>query len=60
MEVGSAAENVYLPSLNLGTVIIGAFHDDQVKRLLKLDVQEQQLCLLPVGKIAPKPCYVYV
>jgi SagB-type dehydrogenase family enzyme len=55
MEVGSAAENVYLQavSLNIGTVIIGAFHDDQVKSLLKLDVQEQPLCLLPVGKIAP-------
>ncbi len=55
MKVGSAAENVYLQSvsLNLGTVFIGAFHDDQVKSLLKLDVQEQPLCLLPVGKIAP-------
>jgi SagB-type dehydrogenase family enzyme len=55
MEVGSAVENVYLQavSLNLGTVFIGAFNDDQVKSLLKLDVQEQPLCLLPVGKIAP-------
>ena len=55
MEVGSAAENVYLQavSLNLGTVFIGAFHDEQIKSLLKLDAQEQPLCLLPVGKIAP-------
>jgi SagB-type dehydrogenase family enzyme len=54
MEVGSAAENIYLQavSLNLGTVFVGAFHDDQVKELLRLDAQEQPLCLLPVGKIA--------
>ena len=55
MEVGSAAENIYLQavSLNLGTVFIGAFHDDQVKNILKLNVEEQPLCLLPVGKFAP-------
>lgn len=52
MEVGSAAENVYLQaeSLRLGTVFIGAFHDDQVSQLLNLDGQEQPLCIMPVGK----------
>lgn len=55
MEVGCAAENIYLQaaSLNLGTVFIGAFHDDQVKNLLNLDAQEQPLSILPVGKIPP-------
>jgi SagB-type dehydrogenase family enzyme len=52
MEVGSAAENVYLQaeSLGLGTVFIGAFHDDRVSQLLNLDGQEQPLCIMPVGK----------
>jgi SagB-type dehydrogenase family enzyme len=55
MEVGCAAENIYLQavSLNIGTVFIGAFHDDQIKRLLNLDAQEQPLSLLPIGKIQP-------
>lgn len=55
MEVGCAAENIYLQavSLNIGTVFIGAFHDDQVKNLLNLDVQEQPLSLMPIGKIQP-------
>ncbi len=55
MEVGCTAENIYLQavSLNMGTVFIGAFHDDQIKRLLNLDDQEQPLSLLPIGKIQP-------
>lgn len=52
MEVGCAAQNVYLQaeSLNLGTVFIGAFHDDKVKKALKLQEQEQPLAILPVGR----------
>jgi len=52
MEVGSAAENVYLQaeSLGLGTVFIGACHDDQVSQVLELDGQEQPLCIMPVGR----------
>ena len=52
MEVGSAAENIYLQaeSLRLGTVFIGAFHDDQVSQVLNLDGQEEPLCIMPVGK----------
>ena len=52
MEVGSAAENVYLQAetLDLGTVFIGAFHDDQVSQVLNLDDQEEPLCIMPVGK----------
>jgi len=52
MEVGSAAENIYLQavSLDLGTVFIGAFDDEGVKAILKLDEAEQPLGLMPVGK----------
>jgi SagB-type dehydrogenase family enzyme len=55
MEVGTAAENVYLQavSLDLGTVFIGAFYDDQVSQVLKLAPQEQPLCIMPIGKINP-------
>jgi SagB-type dehydrogenase family enzyme len=53
MEVGSAAQNVYLQavSLDLGTVFIGAFHDQDVKRVLELPDEEQPLCIMPVGRI---------
>ena len=52
MEVGSAAQNIYLQtvSLDLATVFIGAFHDDGVKFLLHLEEVEQPLGLMPVGK----------
>lgn len=52
MEVGSVAQNVYLQatSLDLGTVFIGAFHEDEVKRVLHLAADEQPLCLMPVGR----------
>lgn len=52
MEVGSVAQNVYLQaeSLNLGTVFIGAFHEDKVMEVLELEELEVPLCLLPVGK----------
>ncbi len=50
-EVGCAAQNVHLQAaaLGLGTVFIGAFHDDQVVRILRLERDEVPLCLLPVG-----------
>lgn len=52
MEVGFAAQNIYLQaeSLGLGTVFIGAFYDDQVKDVLKLPEQEEPLGLMPVGE----------
>ncbi|VBA45366.1 hypothetical protein LAUMK13_05443 [Mycobacterium innocens] len=51
MEVGSAAQNVYLQAtaLDLGTVFIGAFLDDRVNAILGLAEDEQALCLMPVG-----------
>jgi len=52
MEVGHAAQNVYLQAvaLGLGTVVIGAFHDDQVQEILKLPQNEQPLYIMPVGR----------
>jgi SagB-type dehydrogenase family enzyme len=53
MEAGHAAQNVYLQAvaLNLGTVVIGAFHDDQVTKILGLADDEIPLYIMPVGRI---------
>ncbi len=50
MEVGSAGENIYLQceSLGLGTVFIGAFEDEEVKKVL--GITEEPLAIFPVGK----------
>ena len=52
IEAGHASQNVQLQAvaLDLGTVIVGAFDDDRVKRELGLAADEQPLCLLPVGR----------
>ena len=51
-EVGCASQNIYLQavSLNLGTVFIGAFHDDKVKEVLNMADDERTLCVMPVGR----------
>ncbi len=53
MESGHAAQNVLLQavSLNLGAVIIGAFHDDAVKKVLKMPEREQPLYIMPLGRM---------
>ena len=52
MEAGHAAQNVYLQavSLDLGTVVIGAFVDDRVKELVNAGEQENPLYIMPVGR----------
>jgi SagB-type dehydrogenase family enzyme len=52
MEAGHAAQNVHFQAvaLELGTVVVGAFDDAEVKRVLRLAVNEEPLCLMPVGK----------
>jgi SagB-type dehydrogenase family enzyme len=52
IEVGCASENIYLQavSLDLGTVFIGAFHDDEVSEILQLGANERPLGLMPVGR----------
>jgi len=53
MEVGHAAQNVYLQtvSLGLGTVVVGAFDDDEVERLLQMGDDERALYIMPVGSV---------
>lgn len=53
MEAGHAAQNVYLQavSLNLGTVAIGAFDDEGVKKAANLTVREQPLYIMPIGRL---------
>ena len=52
MEVGHAAQNLCLQAtaMNLGTVTVGAFYDEQVKEVLNLPENEQPLYIIPVGK----------
>lgn len=52
MEAGHAAQNVCLQAtaLNLGAVVIGAFHDGQVKNILGLSENESPLYVIPVGR----------
>jgi SagB-type dehydrogenase family enzyme len=53
IEVGAAAQNIYLQtvSLEIGTVIIGAFKDDSLKKTLNLPANERPLAIMPLGKI---------
>ena len=53
MEAGHAAQNIYLQAtaLNLGTVVVGAFIDDEVKKIMQLPQEESPLYIMPVGKI---------
>lgn len=52
MEVGHAAQNIYLTAteLGLGTVFVGAFDDDRVHALLRLPAEHRPLGLMPVGR----------
>jgi SagB-type dehydrogenase family enzyme len=51
MEVGHVGQNISLQAiaLGLGTVMIGAFEDRQVKEIL--GIEEEPLYIIPVGKI---------
>lgn len=55
MEAGHAGQNVCLQavSLGLGTVVVGAFRDEETRRVLGLPEDERPLSLMPVGKPAP-------
>lgn len=52
IEVGHAGQNIYLQAtaLGLATVAIGAFDDEQVREVLRLDKQYKPLYIMPVGK----------
>ena len=52
-EVGHVGQNIHLQAaaLNLGTVAIGAYRDEEVEALLNLGEEYHVLYLMPVGKI---------
>jgi len=52
-EIGHASQNVHLQavSLKLGTVVIGAFDDDEVNNILKMKNDETVLYMMPVGRL---------
>ena len=54
MEVGHVGQNIYLQATTLGlaTVAIGAFYDEQVREVLRLDEHYKPLYIMPVGKPA--------
>jgi SagB-type dehydrogenase family enzyme len=51
MEAGHAAQNVCLlgVELGIGTCTVGAFEDEEVKKVLKLPANEEPLYILPLG-----------
>lgn len=51
MEAGHAAQNVYLlgVEVGIGTCAVGAFDDEEVKKVLKLPANEEPLYILPLG-----------
>jgi SagB-type dehydrogenase family enzyme len=50
-ETGHAAQNIYLQAvaLGLGNVVVGAFHDSEVQRILGVPEQEKPAYVIPVG-----------
>ncbi|MBW1792218.1 MAG: SagB/ThcOx family dehydrogenase, partial [Deltaproteobacteria bacterium] len=52
IETGHAAQNVFLQAISLGlsTVVIGAFDDSGVKRVLRMQRNESPLLIMPLGR----------
>jgi len=52
MEAGHAGQNLCLQAtaMGLGVVTVGAFHDEQVSKLLNLPQDEKPLYIIPVGR----------
>jgi nitroreductase len=50
MDAGHAAQNIFLQTvaLDLGTVVVGAFMDNEVIKLLNLG-DEEPLLIMPIG-----------
>ncbi|MFO7890579.1 MAG: SagB/ThcOx family dehydrogenase [bacterium] len=50
MEAGHVSQNIYLQaeSLGLGTVVIGAFHDNQVQKVM--GIEEEVMSIMPIGR----------
>ena len=52
MEAGHSGQNLCLQAtaMGLGVVTVGAFHDEQVSKLLNLPQDEKPLYIIPVGR----------
>lgn len=55
LEAGHAAQNICLQAvaLGLGSVVVGAFYDEEVQQVLELPVDHEPLYVIPVGRPAP-------
>jgi len=53
MEAGHAAQNICLQavSLGLGTVVVGAFRDVEVQKVVNMPAEEHPLYIIPVGRM---------
>lgn len=56
MEAGHAQQNVHLQAaaLRIGTVVVGAFEDREVKRIMGMKADEEPLSIMPLGRIGLK------
>lgn len=54
MEVGHAGQNIHLQAVALGlaSVEVGAFEDEEVRKVLDVEDQVKPLYIMPVGKAA--------
>jgi SagB-type dehydrogenase family enzyme len=54
MEAGHVVQSVSLEAvaLGLGSTVVGAFHEESVRRILRAPKRRVPLCLIPVGKPA--------
>jgi len=54
IEVGHVGENIHLQAVALGlaTVEVGAFHDEEVRKVLEVEEQIKPLYIMPLGKAA--------
>ena len=52
LEAGHVAQNICLQaiSLDLSTAVVGAFEDNEIVKILKINSEEKPLYLLPIGK----------
>lgn len=50
---GGVAENIYLQavSLGIGTVFVGTFDDERVKKVVNMVEGEEPLAIMPLGRM---------